>query len=204
MGYAVTSDFAESEGATPIDADERQGLRLQHVTTRAELNELEQANIQTGLRWFSRIRRVDVLTESFIRNYHRKLFGEVWSWAGEFRRTEKNIGVDPLQIGIRLRILLDDVRFWRAHDTYSPLETAARFHHRLVAIHLFANGNGRHARLMADALLERLYEHRPIAWDGGQNLIADGERRRRYIAALRAADDRDYRPLLIFAGAAEP
>ena len=131
---------------------------------------------------------------------HRRLFGDVWKWAGTFRLTEKNIGVDPIQIGVQLRMLLDDARYWADHKTYPPLEAAARFHHRLVQIHCFPNGNGRHARIMTDEYLRRRFDHPPIDWAAGQDLMQENERRDEYIAALRAADAHDYDPLLKFVG----
>ena len=189
------------EGATPLDPDERAGLKLKHVTTRGELDELEQANIQSGLQWLSRSRRKDVLSDEFLRRLHKQLFGEVWEWAGTFRQTEKNIGIDPLYVSVQLRTLIDDARYWAEHKTYPPLEAAARFHHRLVQIHPFPNGNGRHARLAADLYLEKHFGHAPIEWAHGFDLQADNARRTVYIAALRAADGGDYVPLLEFVGA---
>jgi Fic-DOC domain mobile mystery protein B len=137
----------------------------------------------------------------FACDLHKQLFGKVWKWAGSFRRTEKNIGVDPIQIAIQLRQLLDDARFWIENDTYPPKELAARFHHKLVYIHPFPNGNGRHARIMADALLTKLMGEPGIDWAGGFRLENMNERRDQYIAALRAADGRDYADLLDFVGA---
>ena len=193
---------SEPEGATPLDPDELAGLRFRHVTTRGELDELEQVNIESCLLWLSRRRRkTDVLSEQFIRQLHRQMFGEVWKWAGAFRLTEKNIGADPIQIGVLLRMLLDDARFWAAHGTYNELETAARFHHRLVQIHCFANGNGRHARLAADTYLREYFNHPPIDWAAGHDLTRSSERRDDYIAALRAADRGEYDRLLRFVGA---
>jgi len=194
----MTNVFDEPDGATPLDPDEREGLRLPHVTTRGELNELEQANVQQGLLWLSRRRRRDVLSEEFIRELHRRLFGEVWRWAGEFRQTERNIGVDPTMIAVELRILLGDARYWTEHETYAPLEAAARFHHRLVSIHPFPNGNGRHARIAADALLKECFAHRPIDWSAGHDLLDTNERRNAYIQALREADRGNHAPLLAF------
>lgn len=191
----------EPTGATPLEPDELEGLRFQHLTTRGQLNELEQSNIQDGLRWLRRPRRLDVLRADFVRQLHYRLFGQVWSWAGTFRLTEKNIGVDPLQISVQLRILLDDARFWIDHRSYPPLEAAARFHHRLVKIHCFANGNGRHARIVADAYLERCFDHAPIDWAAGHDLMKSNARRNAYITALRAADGEDFGPLLAFVGA---
>ena len=188
------------EGATPLDPDETEGLKHNHVSTREELDQLEQANVQAGMTWLSRTRRKDLLSEGFVRELHRRLFGEVWEWAGTFRTTAKNIGVDTEQIGIQLRMLLDDTNYWIDNKTYSPKEIALRFHHRLVKIHLFPNGNGRHARIMADAILEKLFNEPPIDWAGGHDLQEISERRKDYIRALQAADNENYKLLFEFAG----
>ena len=190
--------FIEPDGATPLDPDERRGLKYPHVTTRGELDELEQANIEQGLGWISRRRGGSIFDDQFIRTLHKRLFGDVWSWAGEYRQTEKNIGIDPMQISVALRNLLDDARYWAEHGTYQPLEAAARFHHRIVEIHPFANGNGRHARIAADILLEEIYKHPPVEWASGFDLQADNERRTAYIIALRAADGGDFEKLMAF------
>lgn len=188
------------EGATPLDPDELGGLKHKHVTTRVQLDELEQVNIQAGMAWAAR-QRGDVLTDAFVVTLHKRLFGEVWDWAGRFRTTGKNVGVDPIRIAVELRTLMDDARFWVAHKTYSPLEAAIRLHHRLVAIHPFANGNGRHARIMADTVLTRVYKVAPLDWAGGYDLQQMNERRVAYIAALKAADRGDMGPLMVFVGA---
>ena len=189
-----------TEGATPLDLDGIEGLKHKHVTTRGELDHLEQANVQSGLQWMRKRRKKDILNEKFVRDLHRRLFGDVWKWAGTFRTTEKNIGVAPLEIAVNLRKLLDDVRYWIDNETYSPEETAIRFHHRLVFIHPFPNGNGRHARIMADALLMKVFEKKPIDWAGGHDLQSMGERRKEYLTALRTADQGHYALLLAFAG----
>ena len=193
--------FEEPEGATPLDPDEREGLKFQHIITRGEIDELEQANIIQGLRWLGRRRGGDILTDDFVRRLHARLFGEVWDWAGTYRLREKNIGIDPLHIAVQLRLLLDDARYWVDHGTYAPLEAGARFHHRMVQIHPFPNGNGRHARIAADVFLEDYFEHPPIAWASGFDLQADNERRDAYIAALREADNQEFDALLKFVGA---
>ena len=136
-----------------------------------------------------------------MKKLHKQLFGEVWKWAGQFRLSEKNIGVDPFQIAVQLRILLDGARYWAENGVFEPLEAAARFHHRLVQIHLFANGNGRHGRIATDVYLQEVLDHAPIEWAHGFDLVADNERRRTYIKALRAADRGDYDLLLDFVGA---
>src|SRR5687767_4287643 len=127
------------EDTTPIDPDEMVGLKHKHVTTRSELDHLEQANIHSGIQGLKRTRKRDILNETFLRQLHKKLFGNVWKWAGTFRTTEKNIGVDPLQITQHLRMLLDDAEYWIQNKTYIPEEIAIRFHHRLVYIHPFPN-----------------------------------------------------------------
>jgi len=188
----------EPDGSTPLDPDEMAGLLFKHVTTRGELDQLEQANIDEGMQWLKKQKSPDVLTEDFARALHKKLFGKVWMWAGDFRKTEKNIGVDPFQVAIQLRQLLDNARYWIEHDTYPPIEMAARFHHKLVYIQPFSNGNGRHARIMADAILTKLMDEPAIDWAGGYKLEKMNERRDQYIAALRSADGHDFTALLEF------
>ncbi|NOY70891.1 MAG: mobile mystery protein B [Gammaproteobacteria bacterium] len=188
------------EGATHLKNTEMEGLRFKHISTRGELDQIEQANITQGLQWLDKQKSPDVLNEGFVCDLHNRLFGDVWKWAGSFRRTEKNIGIDPIQIVVQLRHLLDDARFWVENDTYQPKELAARFHHRLVYIHLFPNGNGRHARIITDAVLTKLLEEPPIDWAGGYRLENMNERRNKYIAALRAADGHDFSALLEFVG----
>lgn len=189
-------------GATPLDPDEVEGLIPQHVTTRGELDELEEANIQEGVKWaFDRAvvgrRRLDVLSESFLFELHRRMFGEVWSWAGTVRLTDKNLGVDKRVIRAELRKLMEDARYWREHEVYEPEELAVRSHHRLVWIHVFPNGNGRHARLMADLIALQLGAE-PFTW-GGRSLVPTSELRSAYIGALQAADGGDMQPLMEFA-----
>ena len=185
-------------GATPLDPNELEGLRFPHIETRGELDQLEQQNIQDGLLWLNRQRKYkDLLTDGFIKELHKRLFGAVWKWAGSFRTTEKNLGVDPLQINVELRKLLDDTRYWIDNQTYPPLEFAARFHHRLVQIHLFPNGNGRHSRIMTDVVLEKYLKEPAIIWRN-DSLIGNSEYREIYINALRRADAGDYTQLIEF------
>jgi Fic-DOC domain mobile mystery protein B len=190
-------DFAYPPGATPLNPQEIQGLIPTHITTRAELDRWEQDNINEALSWVENHRHRDILTESFMKQLHMKMFCHVWKWAGAFRQSEKNIGVTWHKISIELKLLCDDVRYWIEKKTFPEDEIAARFHHRLVSIHLFANGNGRHARLMADILLETIF-HRPLFTWGSANLIRAGDDRKRYIESLVAADRSDYTALLKF------
>lgn len=193
--------FEEPDGATPLGPDEIQGLKFQHIQTRGELDELEQANIQQALLWLSARKRGDILQGDFVRTLHRRLFGDVWEWAGTFRQRELNIGIDPLQVAVQLRILLDNAQFWVEEKVFEPLEAAARFHHRMVEIHPFPNGNGRHARIAADQFLKDYYDHPPVDWAGGFDLQTGNKRRDDYIAALKQADAGNFKPLLIFVGA---
>ena len=196
----MTDLFQEPEDATPLEPQEREGLLQSWITHRKDLNEAEQENIVGGAAWARRLRRLPLdrlLSVDFMQPLHSRMFGDVWQWAGTFRTTERNIGIQAYRIATELAALLSDVRFWIEHETYPRDEIAIRFHHRLVAIHPFPNGNGRHARLAADLLVDRLGGE-PFSWGGGS--LADvGELRARYVAALRAADDHDIGPLLEFA-----
>lgn len=187
----------DDEANTPLTDEEKEGLIPSYIALRGELNEVEQINIDQGSRWAFSRRRSDVLSESFLRELHRRMFGEVWKWAGQTRRSGKNMGIEAYRIVPELHQFLGDVRYWIEHDTYSADEIAVRFHHRLVAIHIFPNGNGRHARLAADLLAIQLGQT-PLTW-GGANLVAPEDARTRYVAALRAADGHDIEPLLAFA-----
>jgi len=133
-------------------------------------------------------------------NLHKRLFGDVWDWAGTFRKTGKNIGIDPVHIPVEIRMLMNNARYWAEHQTYPASQAAVRFHHRLFQIHPFPNGNGRHARIMTDAVLTRVYKTKPIDWAGGYDLQKIGERRATYIDALKAADQGDMKHLMHFIG----
>ena len=145
-------EFHYAPGATPLDPDEAAGLVPTHITTQGDLNAWEQINIVQGDRWASRQKKRDLLDEGFIRDLHRQMFDKTWQWAGTFRKTNKNIGVDSTQVAVKLRNLLDNTKYQIENHVFDADETAVRFHHQLVWIHAFPNGNGRHARLMADLL----------------------------------------------------
>lgn len=186
------------EGATPLDPDEMEGLKYPHIDMRKELDEIEQQNIQDGYNWLTRQRKhKDFLTEAFVKDLHQHLFGDVWAWAGSFRQSEKNIGIDPFYIGVELRKFLDDARYWVKNATYERKEFAARFHHRLVKIHPFPNGNGRHGRIMTDVILEKVLEVPAVEW-GATLSGQEGEHRKAYIQALQKADNNDYQMLIEF------
>lgn len=190
--------FEYPEAATPLDPNESEGLLLS-LSTQAELNEFELLNITQAVAWAGRDPKVrkQLLSPETLRLLHQKMFEEVWRWAGTYRLTEKSIGVEPHRIGVELKNLCDDALVWLQHETYPPDELAARFHHRLVSIHPFPNGNGRHARLAAD-LLCRNQRWLLFTW-GSANLVQPGKTRARYIAALQAADRGDFEPLVTFA-----
>ncbi len=190
-------EFNYPEGATPLDPNEIDGLLLTHITTKSELDRWEQDNINEALAWLEQRKTKDILNESFMKKLHKRMFGNVWKWAGTFRRTEKNLGVPWHQIPIELKKLCDDVEYWIKNKNFSEDEIAARFHHRLVSTHLFPNGNGRHARLIADILLDNVLDKPPFTWGSG-NLITAGLDRNKYIESLIAADRGDYRLLMDF------
>lgn len=185
-------------GATPLDPDEIAGLIPAAVTTQEQLNLWESENILAAEAWVAGLRRMDVLDDAFVRTLHRRMFDRTWRWAGTFRMTEKNIGIAPEAIAPALRNLLEDVRMQVATKAMPAEEIAARFHHRLTRIHPFANGNGRHARMTTDLLLRQLGVE-PFAWGRG-DLVHAGDERSAYVAALRAADARDFAPLFAFLG----
>lgn len=190
--------FVYPPGATPIDPDEAAGLIPSHVTLQHELNEFEEANILHAVSWLDARRRGDPLDDSFLHTVHQRMFDRTWKWAGKSRRSDKNIGVPWTEIPVRLRQTLDDVRAQIQHRTCSPQEIAARYHHRLTFVHVFPNGNGRHARLMADLLLSTLTGSR-FDWGRG-SLATASELRAQYIAALQAADGGNYELLFKFLG----
>ncbi len=188
--------FEQPDGATPLAPEEMRGLIPAHIAYRRELNEAEQENIARAQDWALQSRR-DPLSERFVRDLHKRMLGDVWRWAGKFRTSERNLGIPFYEIPTALRQLLGETKWWMEYRSYPADEIAVRFHHRLVEIHPFANGNGRHSRLMADLLVMRQGLER-FSW-GSANLQNATDVRRRYIAALRAADEHDLAPLLVFA-----
>lgn len=187
----------QSDGATPLDLNEAEGLIPTHVTTREELNRLEQENIVDALQWLETARSEYILSETFIRKLHQKMFGRTWKWAGKFRNSGKNIGSPWEKIGVELHELLENTKTQVKHKSYPPDEIAWRFHHRLVSIHPFPNGNGRHARLVTDLLLEKILHQPPFTW-GGTSGVPEEEVRAAYLNALRNADRGDYGKLAEF------
>jgi Fic-DOC domain mobile mystery protein B len=183
-------------GATPLDAEELRDLIPQHITTQAELNAWEEKNILTAEQWA--LKQEDIVTMAFIKELHKHMFNMTWKWAGKFRTSEKNIGIDWHKIPIMVRELCDNVRYQLDHDTYSSDEIVVRFHHRLVWIHCFSNGNGRHARLIADLLIIQQGKPR-FSWGRFQSLYEATSVRAQYIESLRLADKGDYSQLLAFA-----
>lgn len=196
MGLAL--DYAD--GQTPLEQDEKDALLIPAIATRGELDEFEQQNIEQAVQWtLGRSFKPDtIFTEAFIRTVHKRMFADVWSWAGEFRNSNKNIGIDKWQIPTQLKCLLDDTRFWYENNTYPPDEMALRFKHRLVSVHCFPNGNGRHSRLMADIVIEKIYRQPVFTW-GAAGGLSLNETRAAYLQALKVADKGDYDMLIRFA-----
>ena len=186
----------DDDANTPLTGEEREQIIPSYITMRHELNEAEQVNIGQALRWVT-IRKRDILDQEFLSQLHKRMFGDVWRWAGQYRTTPRNIGVDAYRIPMDLRQLVDDARYWVEHETYPPDEIAIRFSHRLVAIHPFPNGNGRFSRMVGDMLAVQLGST-PFTW-GSVGLVNASETRAAYVAALKAADRHDIGPLLAFA-----
>ncbi len=195
MGLAMQFNYPVD--ATLLEPEEVEGLLLKHITTRRELDRWEQENIAAAQNWLQRAHKKNILSEDFVKKLHKRMFSKVWTWAGAFRKSEKNIGITWTRVPTELRVLLNDVAYWLEHGTYSNDEIAVRFHHRLVSIHCFPNGNGRHARLMTEVILLSLL-HAPVFTWGSGDLMNQNQVRDQYIHALRYADDGDYTPLMHF------
>lgn len=188
------------DGQTPVDPDAAQDLtgQFSQIRTRDELNAAEASNIVDAVIWLraQELAPDDLLNQTFLRDLHQRMFGDVWTWAGQLRQRESTIGIAPVQIQEQTQILLGDISYWIANQTYGATEIGVRFHHRLVFIHPFVNGNGRHARLAASALttaLELGFDH--FSW-GARSGMAAEDARQQYLAALRSADVGDYQALL--------
>jgi Fic-DOC domain mobile mystery protein B len=189
--------FDSQDGGTPIDPNEAEGL-IPSLSTQQELNEFELLNIEEAIRWAASNRQVrtNLLSSGTLQLLHRKMFDKTWRWAGRFRTTQKSIGIEAYRIGMEVENLTENVKAWLEHATYPPDEVAARFHHRLVSIHPFPNGNGRHARLATDLLCETQGGRR-FPWGSGR-LVTSGGARESYIAALQQADRHEFGPLIAF------
>lgn len=187
-------------GQTPLDEDECEGLKILTITTRGELDEFEQQNIEQAVLWTigRKIKADNLLSEAFIKSLHKRMYGEVWKWAGVFRKSEKNIGVENWKVSTELKKLLDDVKYWVENESFAEDEIAIRFKHRLVSIHCFPNGNGRHSRLMADLIVEKIFNRKVFSW-GQSNLSNKNDVRAEYLKALKKADKGDYKDLIKFA-----
>ncbi|MEP0133415.1 MAG: mobile mystery protein B [Eudoraea sp.] len=196
MGLELKYD----EGQTPLDKEEKEDLKIKSITTQEELDEFEQLNIEKAVEStiHANLRAEKILTEKFIKDLHKKMYGDVWKWAGEFRKSEKNIGITWTRIGIELKNLLDDTKYWIENNTYSPDEIAIRFKHRLVSIHCFPNGNGRHSRMMADIIMESIFDKEVFTWHRS-NMVKADKTRKEYINTLKEADNGNIKPLVEFA-----
>jgi Fic-DOC domain mobile mystery protein B len=187
-------------GQTPLNEEEKEGLKIKSITTQGELDEFEQLNIEKAVEWtiHTNLKSERILTEKFVKDLHKKMYGDVWKWAGEFRKSDKNSGIKWIQIGVELKNLIDDTKYWIANNTFSPEEISIRFKHRIVAIHCFPNGNGRHSRMMADIIIESVFGKELFSWHKS-NMVNANETRIEYIAALRKADNGNINPLIEFA-----
>ena len=184
--------FNDRDGNTVLSGNELKGLRLSHITRMKELDEAEQININQGLLWLAQQKKGSYLSESFFRKLHKQLFGQVWKWAGTYRTTEKNIGIQAYKVPIAILKLCEDVNYWLENETYSTYEMIARFYHKLVYIHPFPNGNGRFSRIMTNHFCQRNGFSRP-QW---QSHLNPHMRRKLYIQCLQKADMKKMDPLI--------
>ena len=194
--------FDTPPDSTELSEEDKEGLIPGHITFRHELNAAEQANILDARVWALGRKHKNLLTEAFLKKLHKQMYGQVWKWAGQFRRKELNIGVPYHQIPTEVKKMFDDVAYWLEQDNgLTHDEIAAQLHHRITYIHPFPNGNGRLARMMADLLLEQL-KCPPFTWGTGDHqgdaIISDPAVRERYVQAVKAADGKNFEPLMGF------
>jgi Fic-DOC domain mobile mystery protein B len=191
--------FVFIEGATPIDEDERLSLIPKHLQDQEELNGFENLNITQALPWA--YKQQNVLRISFLKALHKHMFGQTWRWAGQFRKSQKNIGIDAYRIETELHQLCGDTEYQIQNQSFGADEIAIRFHHRLVFIHAFVNGNGRHARLACELLIRKL-GNAQFSWGSKtynhNDLSSLNDMRKAYISALKSADQGDYANLIRF------
>ncbi len=193
-------DLEYIDGQTPLDEDEKEGLLIKTITTRGELDEFEQLNIERAVEWTlsKKFKTEYIISEEFVKELHRRMFCDTWAWAGEFRKTNKNIGVDKYLIGVSLRQLIDDCRYWIENNIYFEDEIAIRLKHSIVNIHCFPNGNGRHSRLFADVIINKIFGRPYFTWNR-HNLNKKGEARNKYLNAIREGDKGNIQSLIEFA-----
>jgi Fic-DOC domain mobile mystery protein B len=186
------------DGDTLLSPEELDMLIPVHITNRRQLDEVEQNNIEDAIQWMLSLKSIaakKIFSSEFQDQLHIKMLDKVWKWAGHQRARETNIGVAPTQIAVERRKLNDDALFWFENKTWNHKEFAVRFHHRIIQIHCYPNGNGRHGRIMADLILEKLYKMEPLEWITG-DLVKETEDRKTYIAAMKAADKGNYELLM--------
>ena len=196
----TTDVFQSDEDATLLDGEERQEL-IPSLTTRAELNQVERININEARLWAMRprvLKRADLLTDGFAHELHRQMFDQVWRWAGQFRKKEKNLGWEVHRLTEGVHNALANAQAQLEHAAYPLHEIGVRLHHQLVVIHPWPNGNGCHARLMADIVIAARGGEE-LTWGAGAEIGTGGDVRQHYIDAVRQADQGNYAPLLAFA-----
>jgi len=184
------------DGQTELAEEDREGLIPSYISTRGELFEAEQRNIADALMRRSPTSE-KILDDKYLRELHKSMFGEVWRWAGRYRLRETNIGIAPHLIAAEVRKLTADVASWIDQETYDKEDVVARFHHRLVQIHPFPNGNGRFGRVAAGMLSVALGGP-TLSWGSKLNLET-ADLRENYLEALHTADGGDFSKLVEFA-----
>ena len=194
-------DETQPIGATP--GGDTSGLLLEHLSTTTARNAAETEAISRAYdKYVFRARRkkqgTEWLTDDFIRRVHADMLGTIWEWAGKYRQTKFNLGVDPHLIREQIKLFTEDFLYWNGTEsTMSVIEIAARIQHRLTNIHPFTNGNGRHARLITDIFLHS--RKLPIPqWPQIQLMAQGNEIGEQYITAMKKADNGDINDLIQF------
>jgi Fic-DOC domain mobile mystery protein B len=188
-------------GQTPLTEEELEGLLVKTISTKGELDELEQLNIQQATEWTLRrkFNKETILTEEFIHELHKRMYSDVWRWAGSTRKSDKSIGVSWFDIPVALRTLMDNCKYWIDNKVFDDEEVAIRFEHEIVRVHCYPNGNGRHSRLIADVIISHIFKGKVFSWGGGGSLTKEGEARVEYLKAIKIADKGEIKPLIHFA-----
>lgn len=181
-------------GRTSLTVQDLQGLKLPFVKTRAQLSAVEGPNIVSGKQatLTSRKSRVpNMLSVEYLRELHSRMFNDVWDWAAQIPSTELQNEFAASVPGIRPQLSIlyaDAIEYWLNDKRMTPEEFAVRVHHRVVKIHPFRNGNGRHSRLLADLLLSENFGLETFTWGGSAQLGAGDLYRQPYLEGLKAAD----------------
>jgi Fic-DOC domain mobile mystery protein B len=180
---------------TPFDGS---GLKIKSIKTRRQLNEAEFESILRVTKKYLMSKpsqKLAPFTFGWLLELHREILGSIWSWAGEIRTTQKNIGVSANIVTAELGVIAIESEKRHSETGDLVIATAAEFHHRAVWVHPFEDGNGRWARLLANIWLMQ-HDQPVIIWPASDLRDTESPIRGEYIAAMKHADLRNYGPLI--------